>query len=204
MKNPKLTLIIKLVLLYLAISKIMSLLGTVHFTSNEYGDFSLWYTIFPLVNRILWIDIPIIFSVIIFYFVEKYLIHFKNKRKTVINQILSFVINYIIVIGIYMGYMISLSMMFGVSILNEWFTFWLAATITYIPVVIFIKIKLIIKSRKQEKINETAINNADIETLVIKLYEAKILDELEYNEKLECCKLLSQNITQTNKEGNQI
>ncbi|MCL2522285.1 MAG: hypothetical protein FWE36_05425 [Erysipelotrichales bacterium] len=171
MKNSKWLVVKEMLFAYLAVSKIFYWL-------NYFADMQVGETGGAILERILNQDIIIIASVIIFFFLEKFIYMKKNsKYDNIITTIKLYSAAYIALIGFLYLYLLILSLFLPIEFPDFWTTVG-SSMLGFVVIAFLLNIKYALKFKKVEDKNID-----DKLTMLEVLLKDGILNQEEFNQK---------------------
>jgi len=181
-KKSKGTAIFEMLFLFLAISKIMYWFNTI-FSALQSG---LGDAAEVILVRFLNQDIMVLAGVILFYFLDKAIDKVKSKDNRVILNIASYVIGYILLMGVFIAYFLLIgNLVVGYNDWNMLFDFFRYSIIWYVVIIIILSIKDYLKTKEKKITDEspTVYSNEEKLSMLEVLFSDGILTEAEYDQK---------------------
>jgi len=164
---------------YLAISKILYWLNTIT-AMNQSGLDGVFDTVFI---RLVEQDIPIILSVIVFFFLDKLIVWKKSKYGKLLENVVFYVVGYIALMGVVFIYSLILHLLFGPVQVDSWGQFIGYLTLAYLVVAAVLNIKLYFKTKAAPEYALPAKSADDKVTMLKILLDDGVLTQEEFDQK---------------------
>ena len=173
---------------FLAINKVLQYLN--YFNAIDQADFG--EAAEALFVRIIESDLLIILGVIAFFFLDKQIERKKIKYNSIIINVITYAVGYVVLMGIAFIYSLTLTIIFAVDFsfsmyLNNFVSVIPGATFSYLVIVIVLEIKYYFKNKEKEKAAESMLSESSEDKLrMLKiLFDDELLSQEEYDIKKE-------------------
>ena len=177
---------------FLAINKILYYFSYV----NAMNQTDFWKAAEALFIRIIESDLLLIIGVIAFFFLDKQIESKKIKYNSIIINLITYAIGYVVLMSIAFLYSLILTIIYSVDFsfsvyFNDFIYFIPGVTLSYIVIAIVLEIKYYFKNKEKKKSAEAMLSESseDKLTMLKILFEDGLLSQEEYDikkDKLLC------------------
>ena len=180
-KKPKWSPIKEILFTYLAVNKILYWLNTI--LSMDQGNLSS--AVGVVMARIFAQDMPIIISIVAFYFLEKLIRLKKSKYSKILEHVTFYVVGYVVIIGVSVVYAAIASLFLGPVQVDSWTALITYSIIGYLVVIAVLHIKEYFKGKAKPEYAPPAPSTDDKLAMLKILFDNGVLTQEEFGRKKE-------------------